>query len=530
MKFRMIIASFALLFLVAGISAQGISGSFKLTGVHVQYYEVARDSGAAAEDVGSVHDVVLSWPNALAPAFQFPVSHYDVGDTIAAPDTPDTLLVPQGLAAYGIDLTLTFKNDGTFEIPTSTYPTTNTENCSTYASVPTIQDAGTYEWDGNDNRGQFGIDESDIFDLFDADSTALNRGWLTVFRNPNDQISRLRLEWEAIDGPDSDIGVDDAGILNRQLGLAMLPADTGFVSYLKTLNPSLNVGTYPTVGENFPGDGDDFSANWMYVFDPAGPDGLPFTGDEPLQFTGYYFTYNDMAAIGTLTGLFAAQYASTGSVPTSVTFAVDSTLKFFGCPGSIATAISQVIDDSVTTWLTKGITLEDALKSGVFTSIGAAMTVAAGTWTFPNDSGHDYAGDPTQGGRLVFEMGNQCVPDKQTRIVITLMENVDPTINVEEEEDGFPTKFALRQNYPNPFNPTTTIAFDIPKRSHVAITVWNLLGEKVRTLHSGHTEQGRYTIQFNGRDDWGTPLATGIYLYRMMSEDYTATKKMLLMK
>ena len=125
-------------------------------------------------------------------------------------------------------------------------------------------------------------------------------------------------------------------------------------------------------------------------------------------------------------------------------------------------------------------------------------------------------------------MGNQCVPERQRQFITGLLRNVD--VAVDEEKAGLPDKFALHQNYPNPFNPSTTISFDLPLGGDVSVTVWNLLGEKVRTLHSGQMNPGRHTVVFDGRNGSGAPLATGIYLYRLDAESYTKTRKMLLMK
>ena len=160
MKTKWLLVTLSVSLLCGGLSAQGLSGSFHLEGVEIQYYDMARDSGDAEADVGGTNMMALSWPSALAPAFQYPVAEFGVGDMIAAPITPEILLTPEGLALYGIDLTVVLNSDGSFEIPTSTYPTTTTENCSTYAFIPTIQDAGTYEWDGIDDGGGFGIIES----------------------------------------------------------------------------------------------------------------------------------------------------------------------------------------------------------------------------------------------------------------------------------------------------------------------------------------------------------------------------------
>lgn len=89
---------------------------------------------------------------------------------------------------------------------------------------------------------------------------------------------------------------------------------------------------------------------------------------------------------------------------------------------------------------------------------------------------------------------------------------------------------ALRANYPNPFNPTTTIAFDMVKDGHVAIDIFNIRGQKVKTLLNDVKAAGPHTVTWNGTDDSGRSVSSGIYFYRMSAEKYSSIKKMVLMK
>jgi hypothetical protein len=85
--------------------------------------------------------------------------------------------------------------------------------------------------------------------------------------------------------------------------------------------------------------------------------------------------------------------------------------------------------------------------------------------------------------------------------------------------------FALYQNYPNPFNPSTTINYSLPKSGNVKLTVYNSIGNKVATIANEYKPAGNYSVQFNGSN-----LASGIYLYRLESDNYSAVKKFILMK
>jgi hypothetical protein len=89
---------------------------------------------------------------------------------------------------------------------------------------------------------------------------------------------------------------------------------------------------------------------------------------------------------------------------------------------------------------------------------------------------------------------------------------------------------SLQGNYPNPFNPTTTISFSTAKTGNVTIDVFNIKGQKVRGLVDGVYGVGSHSVIWNGLDDNGASVSSGIYFYRMRAGDFTETKKMMLMK
>lgn len=96
--------------------------------------------------------------------------------------------------------------------------------------------------------------------------------------------------------------------------------------------------------------------------------------------------------------------------------------------------------------------------------------------------------------------------------------------------DILPASFDLEQNYPNPFNPSTNIWFDLPTRSKVTLKVYNLLGHEITTLVDEELPVGRHLTIWNGRDRTGTEVATGIYFYKMVAEDFVETRKMMLLR
>jgi flagellar hook assembly protein FlgD len=100
----------------------------------------------------------------------------------------------------------------------------------------------------------------------------------------------------------------------------------------------------------------------------------------------------------------------------------------------------------------------------------------------------------------------------------------------DENSDYLPQEYTLEQNYPNPFNPATEIEYSIPMRSDVVISVFNVLGQHVRSLFEGKRAAGTYQVVWDGKGDDGLPVATGVYLYRLQVDNQIKAKKMLLLK
>ncbi len=94
---------------------------------------------------------------------------------------------------------------------------------------------------------------------------------------------------------------------------------------------------------------------------------------------------------------------------------------------------------------------------------------------------------------------------------------------IEDPNHQVPKAFALEQNYPNPFNPTTTIAFDLPKASHVTLTVYSITGQLVGKFLDQKMPAGRHHVQISGEN-----LASGVYIYTLQADNFRASKKMVL--
>jgi len=95
---------------------------------------------------------------------------------------------------------------------------------------------------------------------------------------------------------------------------------------------------------------------------------------------------------------------------------------------------------------------------------------------------------------------------------------------------NLPSGFVLNQNYPNPFNPTTTISFILDKKQDIQLTVYNLLGQRVKILYTGAASAGAHQIEWDATDDSGKKVSSGVYFYRLNGDAQVASRKMTLLK
>ncbi|MDF1545799.1 MAG: T9SS type A sorting domain-containing protein [bacterium] len=130
------------------------------------------------------------------------------------------------------------------------------------------------------------------------------------------------------------------------------------------------------------------------------------------------------------------------------------------------------------------------------------------------------------------------IPDLTDTISFTIRSFIDTTVSrsgsllisvkstdVDDDNNGLPTVFAVEQNYPNPFNPTTTIGFALPSHSDVQLSVINLLGQTVQKVDLGNLPAGEHLVEYDGME-----MASGVYFYRIETDFGAETRKMVLLK
>jgi hypothetical protein len=147
------------------------------------------------------------------------------------------------------------------------------------------------------------------------------------------------------------------------------------------------------------------------------------------------------------------------------------------------------------------------------------------SWNVINSNGKNFSITDAVNGKLigVKEINGEGSIKVSNRNLTSL------TLKIQNGEE-IPIEFALGQNYPNPFNPTTKMTVAVPKAAMVEIVVYNILGQKVRTLVNEVKPAGYHTIEWNGKSDVGSIVPSGVYFMRMVSGSFTKVNKLLMLK
>jgi len=164
--------------------------------------------------------------------------------------------------------------------------------------------------------------------------------------------------------------------------------------------------------------------------------------------------------------------------------------------------------------------------------VGFGLTSDDGSYTIGN----------VPGGQITLSVDREGYVSAQASVSVGAMDfsvnkNFDIAgVTAVNEGPAVPQSFVLEQNYPNPFNPATTIAFSLPASSVVTIKVYSLVGQEVATLVNSTLEEGNHRVTWNGTDNLGRTVASGVYFYRFQANNvksgagYVSVMKMMLLK
>jgi len=146
--------------------------------------------------------------------------------------------------------------------------------------------------------------------------------------------------------------------------------------------------------------------------------------------------------------------------------------------------------------------------------------------------GKDFIGDAIHSVTLLSGVDDGVLVEVNTATyqAARVVSVIDVLLDIEDGRGNLPDEYSLSANYPNPFNPSTTIEFSLPSASRVELAVYNIRGQKVRTLVSKNLTAGNHTVTWNSCNDAGEKVASGVYLYRLTADNFTSVKKMMLLK
>lgn len=241
----------------------------------------------------------------------------------------------------------------------------------------------------------------------------------------------------------------------------------------------------------------------------------------------YLWVYDQGGGAGT--PQFIHQFMLPSGIPTGVSFDVNSVVANDGIAGGL--------------WISEGIEPGLATIGGVQQGtpdylFGLELTRTAPEWIrlVGETSGSIGPGEQFDLAVRLYGIGE---PIDTAYVNISSNDPVLPLVNVMVIRDivdaisdlpHTPGAFGIAQNYPNPFNPTTRFSYQLPQHSDVKLVIYNVLGQKVRTLINGQVEAGYHAAVWDGRNDKGMQDASGVYIYRFEAGDYVKTMKLLLLR
>lgn len=440
----------------------------------------------------------------------------------------------QGLISADID------NDGDYDLVGSTYYYTNPD----HIYIMENDGAGNFSY-----HSDYPIASQNAMQIYNADFnndhyddlvlTYWNLNYVTVFisNGPGTYANGVNLTVGSeartaycadMDG-DNDIDIIAANYAAKSVSVLKNNGSGVFDPAVTTSLPS-----YPTsvVGADFFGDDGDIdlifterSTDSIMILHNDGTGALSgiqtiLAGDYPIASTAGDFDVDgdiDLVVANNYdntfiffendnkTGFFPPITYNTGGAPICIE-SVD-----FDNDGDLDLAVMNENDFDIQVFYNDG--------SGVFSLEGCYMTTyETENMTiadYNNDGYADIAFNDYNNGRIGFIFNN----------IGIATEVVDPV-----DIGLIPSGFVLEQNYPNPFNPTTTIEFSLPEKADVNLSIYNILGQKVKEFDLGLKPVGSYKLEWNGKDDENNTVASGIYLYRLATDKFVATKKMVLLK
>lgn len=262
------------------------------------------------------------------------------------------------------------------------------------------------------------------------------------------------------------------------------------------------------------GDAGTREGEWMsiFVYDDGGYD--PVIGDR-VEVTGLVLEYNGVTELSiAVSDAPNADYTVLNSGESVAPFAM-STAELQYDDGAITEPFEgawvQLNDVTVTDVTNYDFLVEDGSGGEARISLGNMIS------DYEPEVGNDI---PRVEGYMHFSFGTY-----QLYLADIIME-----VGIEDDIEALPNQVMLHQNFPNPFNPSTAIGFSLPIKADVSLKIYNTTGQLVKTLGDRSFEAGHHTLTWDGTNQGGEAVSSGIYFYRLKTDGFTNSKRMILMK
>ncbi|MEW6016184.1 MAG: S8 family serine peptidase [Candidatus Zixiibacteriota bacterium] len=260
----------------------------------------------------------------------------------------------------------------------------------------------------------------------------------------------------------------------------------------------------------------DFSASYILAWNLDGSSFIPGNAD------GYFATVPELSVLNMLlladmNGDSRAEIVACAINDVLFDYRVQR-IYAWNQAGEIISGFPIVAEAGNSTYYRHTPVIGDINKNG---DVDLVMTTADSSLIFVEFPGAEFSPctSPAPFWRYDRDMSNMGgIPD-----------SCGPT-DISENETLLPSGFSLSQNRPNPFNSSTALTFTLPRKEHLALTIYDILGRPVRTLLDRPLSAGRYEVRWDGLTDKGQPTASGVYLYRIKTSSFAVTRKMVLMK
>jgi hypothetical protein len=311
--------------------------------------------------------------------------------------------------------------------------------------------------------------------------------------------------------------------------IEITPDTLTFSAYAGGSNPTGQGAMITNVGNGTINWNASEATSWFTISSASGtaPSGFTVNVDITGLAPGSYVGDVTVTAAGAANSPQALKVILNINNPVDIKLTPDS-LSFYARKGGSNPASKDV---SITNAIPSGVEFDwGAIETSPWLSMSATTGKSPSTVSFSVDiAGLDVGTYNTQVEiKQVTLTAGMGVTDDIDTIYVKLL--IDQPTDVEDEFGAIPKSYSLNQNYPNPFNPETVIEYNLPASGHVTLTVFNVIGQKVVDVVNGYESAGNKQAVWNGRDENGREVQSGVYFYRLTADNFSMTRKMMLLK